>query len=157
MTCLNRPRFRVIAAFACAIVAGTKSRNPLGWGILGLFFSIATLIAVTIIPARSDATTEAAEVLHQHEQLVTWVYAQQKPGMLRNNTYWPLFHRKRGNAMIALGVLLIIPGLVLPALIPTFAYAHLMVVVGAILLVVGLALMLAGRMGSPVGGRPHYY
>jgi len=57
----------------------------------------------------------------------------------------------------ALGVLLIILGLVLPALIPTFAYAHLLVVVGAILLVVGLLLVLAGRMGSPVGGRRHYY
>jgi len=54
-------------------------------------------------------------------------------------------------------VLLIILGLVLPALIPTFAYAHLLVVVGAILLVVGLLLVLAGRMGSPVGGRRHYY
>ncbi|GFG72188.1 hypothetical protein MSEN_39080 [Mycolicibacter senuensis] len=60
-------------------------------------------------------------------------------------------------AMIALGVLLIILGLVLPALVPTFASAHLMVVIGAILLVVGLVLMLAGRMGSPVGGRRHYY
>ncbi|OBK86362.1 DUF6131 family protein [Mycolicibacter sinensis] len=59
--------------------------------------------------------------------------------------------------MIALGVLLIILGLVLPVLIPTFAYAHLLVVVGVILLVVGLVLMLAGRMGSPVGGRRHYY
>lgn len=45
------------------------------------------LIAVTIIPSKSDATAEAAEVFHQPAQLVTWVYAQRKPGMLRNNTY----------------------------------------------------------------------
>ena len=30
----------VIAAIICAVIAGTKGRNPLGWGLLGLFFSI---------------------------------------------------------------------------------------------------------------------
>lgn len=42
----------IIAAFVCAIVAGTKGRNPVGWGILGLFFSILTLIAVIVIPSK---------------------------------------------------------------------------------------------------------
>jgi low temperature requirement protein LtrA len=59
--------------------------------------------------------------------------------------------------MISLGVVLIILGLVLPALVPTFAYAHLCLVIGIILLVVGLILMFAGRMGHAIGGRRHYY
>jgi uncharacterized membrane protein HdeD (DUF308 family) len=59
--------------------------------------------------------------------------------------------------MIGLGVILIILGLVLPALLPTFAYAHIVLVIGVLLLVVGLILMVAGRMGHAVGGRRHYY
>ena len=59
--------------------------------------------------------------------------------------------------MIGLGVVLIILGLLLPSLVPTFAFAHLCFVLGVILLVVGLALMLMGRMGHAVGGRRHYY
>ena len=59
--------------------------------------------------------------------------------------------------MIGLGVILIILGLVLPALLPTFAYAHIVLVIGVILLVVGLILMVVGRMGHAVGGRRHYY
>ena len=59
--------------------------------------------------------------------------------------------------MIGLGIILIVLGLLLPALLPAFAYAHLCFVLGVILLVVGLALMLIGRMGHPVGGRRHYY
>jgi Na+/melibiose symporter-like transporter len=42
----------IIAAIVCAIVAGIKGRNPLGWGILGLFFSILTLIIVLVIPSK---------------------------------------------------------------------------------------------------------
>lgn len=42
----------VIAAVICAIIAGVKGRNPLGWGILGLFFSIITLIVVAVIPSK---------------------------------------------------------------------------------------------------------
>jgi hypothetical protein len=42
----------IIAALLCAVIAATKNRNPLGWGILGLFFSILTLIVVTIIPSK---------------------------------------------------------------------------------------------------------
>ncbi len=59
--------------------------------------------------------------------------------------------------MIVLGIILIVLGLLLPALVPTFAYAHLCLVVGVIVLVVGLLLMLMGRMGHAVGGRRHYY
>ena len=59
--------------------------------------------------------------------------------------------------MIGLGVILIILRFVLPALLPTFAYAHIVLVIGVILLVVGLILMVVGRMGHPVGGRRHYY
>ena len=42
----------VIAAILCAVIAGTKGRNPFGWGILGLFFSILTLIVVIVIPSK---------------------------------------------------------------------------------------------------------
>lgn len=59
--------------------------------------------------------------------------------------------------MIVLGIVLIVLGLLLPAIVPTFAYAHIVLVIGIILLVVGLLLMIAGRMGHAVGGRRHYY
>ena len=59
--------------------------------------------------------------------------------------------------MIGLGIVLIVLGLLLPSLVPTFAFPHLCFVLGVILLVVGLALMLMGRMGHAVGGRRHYY
>ena len=59
--------------------------------------------------------------------------------------------------MIVFGIVLIALGLLLPALVPTFVYAHICVVIGVILLVVGLLLMVAGRMGHAVGGRRHYY
>ncbi len=42
----------VIAAVICGIIAAMKGRNPLGWGILGLFFSILTLIVVIVIPSK---------------------------------------------------------------------------------------------------------
>jgi len=42
----------VLAAFVCAIIAATKGRNPFGWGILGLFFFIITLIVVIFIPSK---------------------------------------------------------------------------------------------------------
>lgn len=44
----------VIAAIVCAVVAGTKGRNPLGWGLLGLFFSILTLIVIVVIPSKKS-------------------------------------------------------------------------------------------------------
>jgi Family of unknown function (DUF6131) len=59
--------------------------------------------------------------------------------------------------MIVFGIVLIVLGLILPSLIPTFAFAHICFVVGVILLVVGLLMMLMGRMGHAVGGRRHYY
>jgi len=42
----------IIAAIVCGSVAAVKGRNPFGWGILGLFFSIITLIVVLIIPSK---------------------------------------------------------------------------------------------------------
>jgi Na+/melibiose symporter-like transporter len=42
----------VIAAIVCGVIAAMKGRNPLGWGILGLFFSILTLIVVIVIPSK---------------------------------------------------------------------------------------------------------
>jgi uncharacterized membrane protein HdeD (DUF308 family) len=59
--------------------------------------------------------------------------------------------------MIVLGIVLIVLGLLLPSLVPTFAFAHICLVIGVILLVVGLLLMVAGRTGHAVGGRRHYY
>ena len=37
----------------CAVIAGIKGRNPFGWGILGLFFSILTLIVIVVIPSKN--------------------------------------------------------------------------------------------------------
>ena len=42
----------IIAAIVCAVIAGMKGRNPFGWGILGLFFSILTLIVIVVIPSK---------------------------------------------------------------------------------------------------------
>ena len=42
----------VIAAIVCGVIAAMKGRNPLGWGILGFFFSIITLIVVIVIPSK---------------------------------------------------------------------------------------------------------
>ncbi|ORV08413.1 hypothetical protein [Mycobacterium celatum] len=42
----------IIAAIVCGLIAGMKGRNPFGWGILGLFFSIITLIVVIVIPSK---------------------------------------------------------------------------------------------------------
>jgi hypothetical protein len=44
----------VIAAIVCALIAGMKGRNPIGWGILGLFFSILTLIVIVIMPSKRN-------------------------------------------------------------------------------------------------------
>jgi sugar phosphate permease len=42
----------LIAAVICGIIAAMKGRNPFGWGILGFFFSIITLIVVIVIPSK---------------------------------------------------------------------------------------------------------
>jgi Na+/melibiose symporter-like transporter len=44
----------IIAAVVCAVIAGIKGRNPFGWGILGLFFSILTLIVIIVIPSKKS-------------------------------------------------------------------------------------------------------
>jgi hypothetical protein len=44
----------VIAAIVCGAIAAAKGRNPFGWGILGLFFSILTLIVVIVIPSKKS-------------------------------------------------------------------------------------------------------
>ena len=59
--------------------------------------------------------------------------------------------------MIVVGIVPIVLGLVLPSLVPTFAFAHLVLILGVILLAVGLFLAVMGRMGHAVAGRRHYY
>jgi hypothetical protein len=44
----------IIAAIICAVIASTKGRSAIGWGILGLFFSILTLIVVIVIPSKKS-------------------------------------------------------------------------------------------------------
>jgi hypothetical protein len=44
----------IIAAIVCAAIAGAKGRNPFGWGILGLFFSILTLIVIIVMPSKKS-------------------------------------------------------------------------------------------------------
>ncbi len=43
----------VIAAVLCAVIAGVKGRSAALFGILGLFFSILTVIVVIVIPRKS--------------------------------------------------------------------------------------------------------
>ncbi len=52
--------------------------------------------------------------------------------------------------MIALGLILLIIGLVVKSL-------HILFIIGIILLVVGLILAALGMMGRAVGGRRHYF
>ncbi|MHB8323010.1 MAG: DUF6131 family protein [Candidatus Dormibacteria bacterium] len=51
--------------------------------------------------------------------------------------------------MIVFGVVLLVVGFVLGI--------HLLWTVGLILLLLGLAMMVLGRLGHPVGGRRHYF
>ncbi|WP_405495307.1 DUF6131 family protein [Nocardia sp. NBC_00511] len=51
--------------------------------------------------------------------------------------------------MIALGLILLLAGILLGIPILT--------TIGVILLVVGAVLMLLGAVGRPIGGRSHYY
>ena len=44
----------IIAAIICGLIAAMKGRSALGWGILGLFFSILTLIVVIVIPSKKS-------------------------------------------------------------------------------------------------------
>jgi uncharacterized membrane protein len=55
-----------------------------------------------------------------------------------------------GGPMIALGLILLIIGLLVASL-------HVLVVIGIILLVIGLILALLGASGRAIGGRRHWY
>lgn len=69
--------------------------------------------------------------------------------MIRINGRFRLAFRKRRYFLIALGVILVIIGLLVKISILT--------TIGVILLVIGLVLLLLGAMGREVGGRRHYY
>jgi uncharacterized membrane protein HdeD (DUF308 family) len=58
-------------------------------------------------------------------------------------------------SMIVLGIILIVLGFLLPSLVPTFAFAHLLLVFGVILLVVGVILAILGSTGRAAGARRH--
>jgi hypothetical protein len=51
--------------------------------------------------------------------------------------------------MIILGIILLVAGFLFKL--------HILWVIGVILLIVGVALMVMGRMGRAVGGRRHYF
>ncbi len=59
--------------------------------------------------------------------------------------------------MIGVGIIPIVMGLLLPSLVPAFAFAHVCLVIGVLLLAVGLVLALLGSTGHAIGGRRHYY
>jgi Na+/melibiose symporter-like transporter len=44
----------VIAAILCGAIAASKGRSALGWGLLGLIFSIITLIVVIVVPSKKS-------------------------------------------------------------------------------------------------------
>ncbi len=48
------PIAHIIFAIVCASIAGAKGRSALGWGILGFFFSLITLIVVIFIPRKKE-------------------------------------------------------------------------------------------------------
>ena len=50
----------VIAAVLCAVIAGAKGRSAVLFGILGLFFSLITLIVVIVIPRKHKAAGMSA-------------------------------------------------------------------------------------------------
>jgi hypothetical protein len=60
-------------------------------------------------------------------------------------------HRSKGGTeqMILLGIILLVISFVVGI--------HLLWVLGALLLVVGVVLALAGATGRAIGGRPHYF
>lgn len=41
----------ILFAITCAVIAGSKNRNPLGWGALGLVGGVFALVAVAAMPA----------------------------------------------------------------------------------------------------------
>ena len=45
----------VLAAVLCAVIAGAKGRSAVLFGILGLIFSVITLIVVIVIPRKPKA------------------------------------------------------------------------------------------------------
>ena len=52
----------IIAAIVCASIAAAEGCNPIGWGLLGLFFSILTLIVIAIIPVERTTPTRSGLV-----------------------------------------------------------------------------------------------
>ena len=45
----------IIAAILCAVIAAAKGRSAVLYGILGLFFSIITLIVIIVLPSKKTA------------------------------------------------------------------------------------------------------
>jgi ATP/ADP translocase len=45
----------IIAAILCAVIAAAKGRSSIFYGILGLFFSILTLIVIIVLPSKKNA------------------------------------------------------------------------------------------------------
>ncbi|MEI7716716.1 MAG: DUF6131 family protein [Mycobacterium sp.] len=58
---------------------------------------------------------------------------------------------------MGVGIILIVMGLLLASLVPAFAFAHVCLVIGVLLLAVGLVLALLGSTGHAIGGRRHYF
>lgn len=42
----------IVAAILCAVIAAAKGRSAILYGVLGLFFSIITLIVIIVLPSR---------------------------------------------------------------------------------------------------------
>ena len=49
----------LVFAFVCPGIAARKGRSKLGWGILGLLFSIVTLIVLLSIPSKRPPERES--------------------------------------------------------------------------------------------------
>lgn len=42
--------FSLLFAIICAVLASSRGRNPVGWFLLGLFFSVIALVVLAVIP-----------------------------------------------------------------------------------------------------------
>jgi len=45
----------IIAAILCAVIAASKGRSALLFGVLGFFFSIITLVVILVLPSKKSA------------------------------------------------------------------------------------------------------
>lgn len=69
MECVLPLIFGIIGATVCAMVAGNKGRNPLGWGVLGFFFPLIGIIIVCVISNLNDERAKELAIENENRRL----------------------------------------------------------------------------------------